>query len=218
MALAVLFLTAVLSSQATAASFHGYSHAWESSGNYAGISNTRIDRAVGGLPSDGCSQPYSGTPVYETMWLQYSPGNNYELGTGHQCGDQYRYWFWGLSVNSTFYSLGYQTGITNDNSHTFRMDRVLSGFSGYQIYYRIDGATKKTYPTSAANFVDLDVGLESYCQTCTVSAYSNSSLKFKVNDTWSNWAGRDGQQVNDPPMCGSWLSDTSWRSGEVASC
>ncbi len=154
------------------------------------------------------------------MWLKYGDGDNYELGTGHQCGDQYRYWFWGLSIDGAWMPLGHQTGITNGNSHVFRMERVLSGVGGHQIYYRIDGVIKKTYPTSSSNFETLDVGLESYCQACTVGDYTNGSLKSKTTTTgsWIGWGGTDGQQVNDPPLCGTWVSDITWRSGQEADC
>jgi len=114
--------------------------------------------------------------------------------------------------------LGHQAGIANGNQHTFRMERVLTSIGGQQIYYRIDGDLKKMYPTSSSNFETLDLGLESYCEACTVNDYTNQSLKYKKNDAWFNWAGRDGKQVNDPPMCGSWVADTSWRSGQEAAC
>ena len=90
---AVLVQTGFLNaSPVVAAGWGGYSHAWENSGTYDGMSNFRNDVAVSGLPATGCSSgPYTGDPVYQTMWYALNPGTNYfELGTGHQCQDQYR--------------------------------------------------------------------------------------------------------------------------------
>ncbi len=144
--------------------------------------------------------------------------NFYELGTGHQCNDQYRYWYWGLSANGQWTSLGSQAGITNGVQHLFRMDRQATGQSTYAIYYRIDGVTKRTFTTGAVVGTVLDVGLESYCQGCVVDGYSNQDLKYLKAGVWSFWAGQDGQQANDPPMCGHWAGVTVWWSGEEAAC
>ena len=200
------------------ASFHDYSHAWESSSTYQGMDNNRVDQAVAGLPNANCSSPYGATVVYETMWYQTSPGNNFELGTGHQCQDQYRYWYWGFSVNGTWSSLGYQTGISNGVSHAFHVRKVNSGFNGWQVYYEIDGVVKKTYATNSTLSNDLDVGLESYCSNCTVTEYLNQQLQYQQSGTWYYWSGEDGHQVNYPPMCGYWQSQSIWVSGQGTPC
>ena len=115
-------------------------------------------------------------------------------------------------------SLGYQTGIANGHGHAFKIEHVLSGYSGWQIYYRIDGTLKNSYPTSSTRATDLDVGLESHCSTCTVDGYPNEQLQYRFNSSWYWWSGEDGKQVLDPPMCGHWGSATMWWSGQEASC
>lgn len=197
-----------------------YSHAWENTGgNFQGMSNYRTDRAVSGLPSNYCSSPYGYDVVYQPMWFAVAgSGNNFELGTGQQCNDTYRYWYWGLSVNGVYTSLGYQTGISNGPMHTFQIERQVQGPDTIDIVYTIDGVTKLTHPTTAGYGVTLDVGLESHCSGCSVAWYDNYTLKYKKSGVWNYWSGRDGKQVNDPPMCGSWNADDVWISGQVASC
>jgi hypothetical protein len=217
---AALLFGMVIPTPVQAAGFHGYSHAWEiTGGNFTGMQVYRLDKAVTSQPSTGCSGHFQGSPVYQTMWLVLpGTGNFYELGTGHQCNDTFRYWYWGLSVNGAFTSLGWQDNITNGASHTFRMDRVTTGPSTYAIYYRVDGVTKRTFSTGAVVAANVDAGLESWCQGCGVDGYANTSLKYLKAGIWQLWAGRDGQQINDPPMCGHWGTDSIWWAGQEPTC
>lgn len=89
---------------ATAAVWHSYSAAYEKSAGlgYTGVAGTRADRSVSGLDMSGCSQFFVGQPVYQTEWVNISAGNWLEFGTGHQCGDTMRYWYWGYGFNNTW--------------------------------------------------------------------------------------------------------------------
>lgn len=217
---AALILSLAQPASVSAASFHQYSHAWENTGgNYTGMQVTRIDRAVTGQPSTGCSAPISGSPVYQTQWFKLpGSGNYYELGTGHQCNDTYRYWFGGVSINGQWYLVGYLTGRVNGISHVFQIDRVSTGPGTYYYYYRVDGVTRWTSGPNSNVGHTADTGLESYCSTCNVTKYSNSSLRNLISGTWTPWAGQDGSQVNAPTMCGNWVGPQSWQAGQGTGC
>jgi hypothetical protein len=177
-----------------AASFHHYSHAWENTGgNFTGMQVTRIDRAVTGLPSLGCSAPYQGNPVYQTQWFKLpGSGNYYELGTGHQCNDNYIYWFAGVSINSQWMSIGYLTGRVKNLQHVFQIDRQSTGPSTYYYRFRVDGVIRWSSGPNSNVGHTADTGLESYCQNCGVVWYAHSSLRVLKSGTWTPWAGRDG--------------------------
>jgi hypothetical protein len=85
---------------ASASGFHEYATAFETSGN-SGMYSTHIVQGVSNQASDGCSTPYSGTPVYETEWLLFNSNATTwdEVGVGHQCNDSYRYFYWGYGYN-----------------------------------------------------------------------------------------------------------------------
>jgi len=179
---------------------------------YTGVKAYRVDEAVSGQPSDGCSVPISGTPVYQPIWVINYDTSWKELGTGHQCNDTYRYWYWGYGTSSgTFTLLGYQHPISNGSSHTFEISRVYEGREMYEWF--VDGVEKK-YLYSSWTGNEVEVGLESYASGANVVEYLNSSLKYQLNDgTFQNWAGQDGSRV-DSNMCGNWSGATAWYSGQ----
>jgi hypothetical protein len=199
---------------AQAAAFHGYSVGRENTGGsgFTGLQVTRTTTAVTGLPNDGCTGHYTGTPVYQTSWLIITADaqNWDEIGIGHQCNDTNRYQFWGYGENGSWFSLG--TAATNNGvSHVYKISRSFTG-SHYYDFWSIDGVTKASL-LSIQRGVRVEAGLESYCQGCH-TVYNNTSLKYQKNEgTFVSWAGRDSTSISGG-MCGAWLSDTSWRSGE----
>ena len=171
---------------------------------------------VVGQPADGCSSPFTGTPVYQTQWVNITAdGLNWrEIGTGHQCNDTYRYWYWGYGSNGTWHWIGYQTGISNGQWHTFKIDRVFDDtFERYK--FRIDGVIKGTLNSNATG-EEVLAGLESYAVNATVAGHNYTTLQYqKLDGAFLNWAGKDKSVVN-APLCGSWVAAVSWRAGEGA--
>ena len=219
-AITALALTPAWPTPVLAAGFHAYSHAWENSSGLTGASVVRLDKAVSGLPNDGCSGPYGPHPVYQPLWVEWVSGSSwYELGTGHQCSGTYNYWYWGFALNGTWYSEGFQAGITNSISHTFKIDKAPSGPTTYAYYYRVDGVTKG-HTNSDVTATTADQGLESYCSGCTVLSYSANNLSVLRSGTWQYWSGRDGSGVGVAQgMCGHWGgTDSIWILSENASC
>lgn len=213
---ALVAYSMVLALSATGAAFHEYSIGYENTGSgFTGIQVTRTDRAVTGQPSTGCSSPYTGSPVYQTQWV--GGGSNWrELGTGHQCNDTYRYWFWGYGYNGTWVSLGYQTGIVNNQIHTFQISRAPVG-ADTRYLYRIDGVTKGSL-TSSATFGEVLTGLESYAANANVVLYSHATLKYQKNDgSFLSWSGQDSSIVGTS-MCGNWIGNTTWQAGQGTGC
>lgn len=165
------------------------------------------------------AQPFAGTPVYQTMWASYHDGYNWEMGTGHQCNDTFRYWFWAVNnPDWVFTPIGQQLGVSNGVQHTFTIERVVSGPGVYDAKFKIDGTLKGSHHAPSLVFESLHVVLESYCQGCGVTVYNNSALSWKWNSSWNNWVGQDGWRIDLPQMCRSYTSDTVWASGENANC
>ena len=197
-----------------AVTFHGYSIAVESTGGsgFSGVASTRPNKAVSGLPQTGCSQYFSGNPVYETEWVILTADalNWHELGTGHQCGDANHFYYWGYGVNGVWNAINTEPNATTSGTHIFRIYRVNST----RTEFWIDGITKGSL-TSSATGTSVHVGLESYYQTATVPGYANTALAYEKNLSFSSWSGRDGTVVNSP-LCGLWNSDTSRTVGQGA--
>lgn len=216
----VLSLLMVAPNPAYAAAFHGYAVAKETTGDgYTGVSDVRIDRAVSGQASDGCLGHFAGTPVYQTEWVIFTdlPQAWMELGTGHQCADTLRCWYWGYGEDGSWFPLGTYGNITNGLSHTFKISRAFDGVRN-RFYFQVDGSTKGNVSGSDTGS-RVEAGLESYSGSATVPGHAYSSLKYQKNGgSFSSWAGRDSNSVTSG-MCGHWASDTSWYAGEgFASC
>jgi hypothetical protein len=214
----LLFSAVAVDVPASAGSnFHGYSTASENSalGQYTGIRVTRLDRAVSSQPATGCTQLFSGDPVYQTQWLIITDdaANWLELGTGHQCNDAIRYWFWGVGYLGGWFPLGTQLNITNGESHRFAIRKT-----GSNTLWLIDGVTKETQPASTGRYIS--TGLESYSGAAGVNTYTHNTLQRTTNgsQTWVDWAGFDASSVTGAGMCGGWNSATSWRAAENHAC
>jgi hypothetical protein len=157
-----------------------------------------------------------GDPVYQSEWLNItSDAKNWlELGTGHQCADTLRWWYWGYGYAGQWYALGSVYGPTNGQSHGFSIVRDNTGL----YHFEIDGIRRGTQGSSEAQ--QIYTGLESYSSVANVNAYTHHNLQYSKNTAfaWNNWSGRDNQAVGYPPMCGRWLSDTSWSLAQAHSC
>lgn len=204
---------------ATHDGFHRYSQGDENSGaGFTGLKSNRVDRSMTGLPSDGCSSPYSGHPVYQTQWVMDDAGQTWrEIGTGHQCNDTYRYWFWGYGLNGAWHSLGTQAGIMNGVIHTFQIYRTFIGSNTY--YFKIDSSVKGIVASDWTGGL-VRVGLESYAAGANVPAHNATALQYqKNNGTFAFWSGRDAQLVNSG-MCGAWgAGDAAWNGmGQGTGC
>lgn len=203
---------------ATAADFHGYSVAGEVTGDgFTGVSVRRIDQSISGIPSVSCSSPFGIDPVYQAQWVYASADQQSwkELGTGHQCNDQYRYWYWGYGVAGEWYAIGWQANIIPNATHTFEISRAFNGTYD-KFYFRIDGTTKASQISSASGPA-VNAGLESYASAANVG-YNNNALKYQKNGaSWVNWNGKDYQLVSGG-MCGNWPSGSQWYSGQGSGC
>jgi len=203
---------------AQAENFHGYSVARETgyTNKYVGLAIRRLDKHVEQARS-GCSEFYSGDPVYQTQWvIVTSDARNWlELGTGHQCEDELRYWFWGWGTNGVWHPLGERSGITNGVEHRFAITRS----DGRLWDYNIDGDTKVTlsYDDQGAR---IETGLESYGPNAAISEYTHNTLSYRLigADHWTDWSGYDDSVIVGPVMCGGWNSATSWRASENRPC
>jgi hypothetical protein len=128
----------------SASAFHKYSSAWENTPSeipFTGVNEVRNDVSISGIPNDGCSTPITGTPVYQPEWVvQTSNSDTWtELGTGHQCGDTFRYWYWleGAPGLPNGYLLGVAIGgwrcpssllpVSIDRLHLARQHRLYTG-------------------------------------------------------------------------------------------
>jgi hypothetical protein len=197
-------------------SFHKYSKAFENShlDQYSGLRVDRVDEAVQ-QPHTGCADYFEGNPIYQTQWVWFTADGYYwvELGTGHQCSDTKEYHYCGYGENGVWHYVWIGAPIDN-TSHTFTLARADQ--STWQCL--IDGDLKQTIVNSRVGN-KLAVGLESYAQSGTVDAYTSHALNQRlVGGPWGDWAGRDDKAVGTPEMCGNWVSDISWKSGENVSC
>lgn len=218
---AIFFAAAALSfslaspTSSDGAQFHGYSTATESTlaSGFTGVGLSRPNRAVSGLPQTGCSQYFTGDPVYQTQWviLTSDASNWQELGTGHSCGDANHWYFWGYGVNGVWHVINTEPNATYTGNHIFRIIRL----TGNRTEFWIDGVTKGSLTSSAAG-TKVQAGLESYYQSATVPGYGMTSLQYQqYASPFPSWSGRDSTQVNSP-LCGLWNSDTSRTVGQGA--
>lgn len=220
-AVAVIAGTALpLLAAGSAFAFHGYSEGREQSyvNSYTGLFVERRDVAVNNQAATGCSAPYSGNPVYQTQWVLITSNayNWIELGTGHQCDNQYRYYFWGYGRNGNWHALGESHTVVTGQTHGFRILRE----DGDTWRFKIDGANRGTY-IWADQGAQLRAGMESYAGAAHVAEHTYHFLDYKLaNDPqWHSWAGFDDQNVTaGPEMCGGWNTAASWRASENDPC
>lgn len=213
----ILALSAALIGSTNVAAFHNYSVAADNLAGfpYAGTAQTRYDDSVGQIPGGGCSAPFSGTPVYQTEWVYISSdGANWEeIGTGHQCYDTYRYWYWGYGLAGVWYPWGAQVIGSSIGLHRTSINR--DGSCHY--LYFVD-VTEVGYDTWCRNGVAVYAGIESYASTATWSGGTTALQFFVLGGSWYGWNGQKASAV-DPQMCGHWAGQTAWVYGEnVSSC
>jgi len=217
----LLLLFASSPSTSPLATWHNYSIAIEStSGSFTGVASTRQDVPVGSQPSTGCDATYfSGNPVYQTQWVDDADGANWlELGTGHQCADTKRYWYWGYALGGVWYPLGEQAGVVNGDTHTFRISEAFNG-TATVVLWQVDGTTKASI-SSSATYVRVDAGLESYAPPpAYVNSFTVSGLGAQRNGgSFVSWSGEDSSSVTVSGMCGKWISPTAWSAAESNPC
>ncbi len=188
---------------------------------YHGVATTRSEAlSITGLPTayPACVQSYSSSPVYTTQWLNMNgaavDSNAMEIGTGHQCANNYRYWYWGYQWGTTWHEIGNQT-IYGTTTHTFWMTKVGTSLWNYNI----DGVTMGSlnWPLAGPGVAAL-AGLESYCSGCTISTHSYSNTRVRAVD--GNWYQMNWPAVIvDPaPMDGTWYSPHQLNACQNASC
>jgi hypothetical protein len=202
-----------------AVDIHHWAIAYESSAGpvYTGVRVHRLNRTVFLQASDGCSDHFSGSVVYQSQWLDVTTDkfNWLELGTAHQCNDTNRYYYWGLGYGGGWFALGTQGGVVNETSHYFAILR-----SGGAYHFYIDGVDKGTeaFPVG----VWIKSGLESWTSGAVVGTYPHETLQRAINNsnTWVDWAGFDGTEIvgGGVYVCGAWNSATSWRVAENQPC
>lgn len=200
-----------------AITFHSYSVGRETTGSgFTGVRSNRYDMAVSDIPDTGCGAPFTGSAVYQTEWVASGDGLNWrEIGTGHQCHDTYRYWYWAYGVDGGFYPIGEQLGISNGQAHIFKISRAFDGTAN-RYYFAVDNITKGTL-YSERTFARVEAGLESLAGSADV-IFSTGLLEYqKNNGAFSDWSGKDAKVV-DNNMCGQWNFDTTWQSGEGSAC
>jgi hypothetical protein len=213
-------LVVVIADPAHATSFHQYARGWESStGNYKGLSVDHKD-AVGqdiDVPNDGCSHYYTGSPIYQTQWLQSSdnPTSEWvEIGTGHQCNNTFLYRFMDYSDNGVFHSLN-TFMISGGDFHTFRIVRDDS-LGVWE--FKVDGDVKNVLTWSRASFPLAATGVESYASSGFITSLHHYNLQYQGSaGTWNDWSGRDLKDAGSS-MCAKWSSDTSIEVGQNTTC
>lgn len=196
--------------------FHGYSAARETSsaGHYTGVATTRLDRTVFFQPNTGCTSHFSGDVVFQSEWIVItSDSQNWlELGTGHQCSDTFRYWYWGFGYGGIWFPLGTTDGIANEVSHTFEIIKFGSAYG-----FLIDGVQKGSQATSTGVYDQS--GLESYSTNAVIGTYTHGNLRRTTDSGgWTSWAGFDATKLTGAGMCGGWNSATVWRAAENQTC
>lgn len=220
-------MTGIGTGEAQEAGFHAYSYALENNtwGLASGLSAERRRPEFASVSPYGCSAPYSGNPIYQTQWIDFTgTGLNWlEIGSGHQCNEDYVYNFFGYGYQNEYYSVASnQVNPTND-LHTYAILRAGSG--GYMWQYKIDGEVRQT--TNAfygQGGYQVKVGLESYYSPGQAGPVSHQLLKYAAappgtTNPYVDWDGRDFSSVDTAKgMCGRWVNDTQWREGQQTSC
>jgi len=216
-----IFMMTILSdgAHATHDGFHRYSGGGENNaGADRGIEVTRWDNSMAGIPNDGCANPISGHPMYQTQWLITGTGW-IEIGTGHQCNDTNRYWFWGYGNPN--WTLIDSQAITGTQKHKFRLER--SDTTTWRFFVDVTAlAGTLSWSTTGTR---VEAGLESYAangQTLNsgnpgTQNYELMAYKTAAN-AWAYWAGQDYTVGPDSPLCGDWVISTTWRSGANVVC
>lgn len=194
--------------------FHHYSVGREvASGTnvYTGSNQVRDDVSITYIPSTGCSGPYAGDPVYQSQWV-VNGSNWLEEGTGHQCNDTFRYWYWGFGFNGVWHSVGWTPMGTPPSTHRFYQYRGANCLWSTNIdYTQFDNSLSWCITGTL-----VQTGTESYSVSAVVPIHQNNQLMVSVNFApYSAWSGRDWQNVETSyGMCGGWINDYTRSTGE----
>lgn len=198
---------------ASASNHHYYSVAFETTnGGFTGVSDTRVDMSVT-VPPDGCQALLGPHAMYQSMWIAdgaaHAGMNDWlELGTGHQCADNWRFHYWGYAINGAWSFIGH-VNISGNDMHNY--DKISD--------FKIDGQVKDSFYWDRM-FHDDSAGLESYAEFGDANPHTYHHLQYQRmgNSTWQDWDGTDASILDDPPMCGIWNGPQSWLAGEANSC
>lgn len=194
--------------------FHQYSVASERSlgSTYRGVRLFREDMKPGGVPADGCTQPFTGHPVYQTMWVIVS-GGWVEGGTGHQCESTYRYRFWGYGWDGKWHPQGTQN--TSD-AYVRRHHQLWRDGAGLWSY-KVDSTVLGNQFVSWNIEGTVEAGLESYVTGAAIGSHAYDTLQYYRGGSWTSWAGFDAWSV-DSQMCGRWWTASEWRAAQNRDC
>lgn len=100
--------------------------------------------------------------------------------------------------------------------HTFY---IVRGPTGSTWQFVIDGILRAELGFFANHTADYVVaGLESYESASVSPAKSWTSLRYFNGSAWTSWSGQEVNQVDNPPHCGRYLSNTTWRPAENSPC
>jgi hypothetical protein len=149
------------------------------------------------------------------MWVNLnSPFADWlEFGTGHQCNDTYRYWFWGYGEQGIWYPMGPNSSIPSNSTNTWQIE-----YSGGSWYWATNGLVVNSiyWPVRAEV---LETGLESYSAPAFVDWYNHSSLKYRYGTGgWTASVGQDAFVVDAGKMSGAWVSASNWKARESGIC
>jgi hypothetical protein len=199
--------------QATHA-FHAYSYMqeWSSPYAYTGLYARRPETPVSGSPYSGCSTvPYSYQPVYFTQWVSINPGVDWlEIGTGHQCSNDMKYWFWGYGWQGNWYPLGEEwNGIYFNEYHYFEVYRVATTW-----YWYINGLNRDTMYWNAVG-TRVRVGMESWNGHTTTPWTTIDTMNKTISEGPYTPLSYTSTVVNTQ-MCGQPLSANSYQARERA--
>lgn len=212
--LGALGLGASSAAWATHDGYHRYAVGREDNGYpYYGIEVRRWDNTWNNIPNDGCSSPITGHPTYQTQWIIYQEGGWIELGTGHQCNGNFRYWFWGWAASDGVFNLRGWREIPGTQPNVFRIWYTGSGTWHWEI-----DSTRLASLSSSRTSGRIEAGIESYSSGASRTLHNYELLRYRRSQGyWVDWAGKDGRVVN-AGMCGSFVGDTTWRAGQGSGC
>jgi hypothetical protein len=216
--IAVLTTTAILfmghPQPSLAAQWHGFSSAREFSLG-SGYTGLKVRRSVlTSINFASCSN------LYDTMWVypDFSAGIWLEMPTNYRCNGQGNREVvtligYGLGWNWYLIKTLYVGVSPGDHSYTIKQD-----YGGdFKWDFLIDGQNVHANQSfSGGDTAErLHTGLETWDDEHIVPMHNVHDLLFRRNaNNFVDWSGRDGTNLSGGPMCGFWVTDTSWREGE----